>query len=75
MLTRYFGVLSSHSKHRSRVVPMGCDPERFAPPAAKGDQLELRLASTASADCGFGVEPAAPRGKRSRWGWLLRHVF
>ena len=54
---------------------MDCNPERFTPPAAKGDQLELRLASTASADSGFGGEPAAKRRERSRWGWLLRHVF
>ena len=52
---------------------MDWDPERFAPAAAKGDRLELRVASTASADSGFGGEPAAPR--RSRLGWLLRHVF
>ncbi len=57
---RYFGVLSSHSRHRSDVVPAQADPERFAPAPASGDQLELFEAQTQ---------------KRSRWGWLLRHVF
>ena len=59
-MVRYFGVLSSHSRHRSRVVPAQADPKRFAPAPAPGDQLELFETQTQ---------------KRSRWGWLLRHVF
>jgi hypothetical protein len=67
-MVRYFGVLSSHSRHRARVVPKRVDPLRFRSPAAAGDQLEL----------GFGSGDEAGRGsasQRSRWGWLLRHVF
>jgi hypothetical protein len=67
-MVRYFGVLSSHSRHRARVVPKRADPQRFAPPAAAGDQLELGF--TASRD-----EAALRTSRRSRWGWLLRHVF
>ncbi len=59
-MVRYFGVLSSHSRHRSEVVPAQAAPKRFAPAPASGDQLEL-----------FEVQTQ----KRSRWGWLLRHVF
>jgi hypothetical protein len=65
-MVRYFGVLSSHSRHRARVVPKRTDPSRFRPPAAAGDQL------------GFGsadANSAARTSGRSRWGWLLRHVF
>jgi hypothetical protein len=67
-LVRYFGILSSHSRHRARVVPSVVEPSRFAPQAATGDQLELELDSR---DCAAG----APTQGRSRWGWLLRHVF
>jgi hypothetical protein len=42
------------------VVPAEVDPKRFAPAPAPGDQPEL-----------FEV----PTQKRSRWGWLYRHVF
>ena len=67
-MIRYFGVLSSHSRHRARVVPKRLDPSRFRSPEAAGDQLEL----------GFGsgdATTAAQTSGRSRWGWLLRHVF
>jgi hypothetical protein len=67
-MTRYFGVLSSHSRDRSRVVPSVVEPGRFAPEPAVGDQLELNFSSAAGAD-------TAPNHARSRWGWLLRHVF
>jgi len=67
-LVRYFGILSSHSRHRARVVPSVVEPSRFAPQAATGDQLELGLHSR---DCAA----SAPTQGRSRWGWLLRHVF
>ena len=67
-MIRYFGVLSSHSRHRARVVPSVVDPSRFAPEAAPGDQLEFGFGSGASA-------ATAPTQGRSRWGWLLRHVF
>jgi Putative transposase/Transposase zinc-binding domain len=60
-MVRYFGVLSSHSRHRARVVPRQVDPERFAPPAAAGDQLELGYSS--------GETNSAVRTSgRSRWG-------
>lgn len=67
-LVRYFGVLSSHSRHRARVVPARTAPSRFAPPPAAGDQLELELSSGNRA-------ATMPASQRSRWGWLLRHVF
>ena len=41
-LVRYFGVLSSHSKFRSEVVPKPPqDSAVFEPPPASGDQLEF----------------------------------
>jgi hypothetical protein len=62
-LLRYFGVMSSHSKHRADVVPThAADPDAHVAPPAEGDQLPL-----------FGNEP--PRRGRHRWAWLLRHVF
>ncbi len=65
---RYFGVLSSHSTLRERVVPQrtnsGEDTSQ-KPPAAPGDQLELLLGSDKSA------EPS----RRKRWSWMLAHVF
>ena len=67
-MIRYFGVLSSHSRHRARVVPSRLDPSRFKPEPASGDQLNLALDCDASAS-------DRPRPTRSRWGWLLRHVF
>jgi hypothetical protein len=67
-MIRYFGVLSSHSRHRARVVPSVVDPSRFAPAAAPGDQLELGFGSSTSA-------VTTPTRGTSRWGWLLRHVF
>jgi len=72
-MVRYFGVLSSHSSHRAEVVPALVDPARFAPEAAPGDQLALQLEPQ-----GATSEGAAAQRKtsgRSRWGWLLRHVF
>ena len=65
-MVRYFGVLSSHSRHRARVVPSEVDPSRFALEPALGDQLELALDSDAIRET---------RAGRSRWGWLLAHVF
>ena len=67
-MVKYFGVLSSHSRHRARVVPKRIDPLRFAPPAAAGDQLELGFSSGSGA-------ATVPVSRRSRWGWLLGHVF
>jgi hypothetical protein len=66
-MVRDFGVLSSHSSDRSLVVPKPVDADRFRPAPASGDQLVL----------GFdGLEDDALRATgRSRWGWLLRHVF
>jgi hypothetical protein len=40
-MTRYFGVLSSHSAHRHEVVPALAEPERFQAEPAEGDQLAL----------------------------------
>jgi hypothetical protein len=65
-MIRYFGVLSSHSRHRARVVPSSTTRSRFSPEPATGDQLELAWGANTK---------TAPRSKRSRWGWLLRHVF
>ena len=69
-MVRYFGVISSHSRHRARVVPSVVEPSRFAPEAASGDQLELGFGSADSA-----ASASAPSHGRSRWGWLLAHVF
>ena len=69
-MVRYFGVLSSHSCHRAQVVPSRTDSSRFAPEPAVGDQLELALGCD-----GDGGVIGAPKAGRSRWGWLLRHVF
>jgi hypothetical protein len=62
---RYFGVLSSHSRYRARVVPSVVEPSRFAPEAASGAELELGF--------GFGsghssASASASRPGRSRWG-------
>lgn len=62
-LTTYWGVLSSHSSHRQQVVPEFADPGRFRPEPAAGDQLELSF------------DDSDPGRGRSRWGWLLQHVF
>jgi hypothetical protein len=66
-MVSHFGVLSGRSKHRSRVVPQDTDPERFAHRPASGDQLELTFEG--------GNDEAASADRRSRWAWLLRHVF
>ncbi len=63
-LLRYFGVLSSHSSRRRRVVPTPTrDATANKPPPARGDQLEL-----------LGERDDAP-APRNRWAWLLAHVF
>ncbi|MBN1605895.1 MAG: transposase [Polyangiaceae bacterium] len=69
-MIRYFGVLSSHSRHRARVVPSVVEPSRFVPEAVTGDPLELGFGSG-----GSSASALAPRQGRSRWGWLLAHVF
>jgi hypothetical protein len=67
-MVRYFGVLSSHSKLRSRVVPTPKeDPSRYQAPPAPGDQLELGVVRNDN-------DEKKPAG-RKRWAWLLRHVF
>jgi len=65
-MVRYFGVLSSHSAFRSRVVPESPeDTTAYRPPLAQGDQLEL-----------LGEEDdRAPKALRHRWAWLLAHIF
>jgi len=66
-LVRYFGVLSSHSKFRSEVVPKPPqDSAAFKPPPASGDQLEFPKANPQTDDS---------RPSRTRWAWLLAHVF
>jgi len=74
-MVRYFGVLSSHSSHRAEVVPTPAlvDQARFSPVAAPGDQLELGLGLHSVR--GQGVSAQRKTSGRSRWGWLLRHVF
>ena len=66
-LVRYFGVLSSHSKLRSEVVPKPPqDSAAFKPPPASGDQLEIPK---------LKPQPDDTRPSRKRWAWLLAHVF
>jgi hypothetical protein len=69
-MLRYFGVLSSHSAFRSRVVPEPPeDTTAHRPPPAAGDQLELLgEADDCAHDC-------APKAVRHRWSWLLAHIF
>jgi hypothetical protein len=65
-MTRYYGVLSSHSAVRSEVVPhQPLDECAHRPAPAAGDQLQL-----------LG-ELDAHRGtpSRHRWAWLLGRVF
>ena len=65
-MIRYFGVLSSHAKMRSEVVPKPPEDQgRFHPLPAAGDQIALP----------FGEEGAREGVTRKRWAWLLRHVF
>src|SRR5690606_29853616 len=65
-MIRYFGVLSSRSALRSKVVPQPAeDDSAYQPPPAWGDQLELVLTLDDRDD------KPAPR----RWAWLLKHVF
>jgi len=65
-LVRYSGVLSSHSKFRSEVVPKPPqDPAAFTPPPASGDQLEFPKLNNHT----------DTRPSRKRWAWLLAHVF
>jgi hypothetical protein len=66
-MIRYFSVFSSHSAHRHEVVPLLAEPGRFQAEPAEGDQLELEWDDAA----GGGAKSSG----RSRWGWLLRHVF
>jgi hypothetical protein len=65
-MLRYFGVLSSHSSYRSRVVPEAPeDATCHRPPPASGDQLELPGKQD---DC-------SSLTNRYRWAWMLAHVF
>jgi hypothetical protein len=65
-MLRYYGVLSSHSAFRSRVVPEPPeDTTAHRTPPASGDQLEL-LDET---------NDRAPKTVRHRWAWLLAHIF
>jgi hypothetical protein len=62
-LVRYFGILSSHSRHRKEVVPRAPrDPRALRPPPASGDQLEL---------AGLGETEDQEPPRRNRWAWLL----
>lgn len=66
-LLRYFGVLSSHSAFRAEVVPKPpVDTGQSRPPPCQGDQLSL---------LGDSDDEGEPRHARTRWGWLLKHVF
>lgn len=61
-----FGVLSSHSSYRSRVVPEPPDDTTCHRPApAVGDQLDLLDEQD---DC-------SSETPRYRWAWMLAHVF
>jgi Putative transposase/Transposase zinc-binding domain len=65
-MLRYFGVLSSHSAYRARVVPEGSeDTTAHRPPPAAGDQLDLLSEQ----------DDAPPKPTRRRWAWLLAHIF
>jgi hypothetical protein len=65
-MVRYYGVLSSHSAFRSRVVPEPPeDTTALRPPPAQGDQLELLQEE----------DDSSPKAVRHRWAWLLAHIF
>lgn len=65
-MVRYYGVLSSRSSHRARVVPEPPrDSSAHRAPKAPGDQLELLVEQS----------DAPALSARRRWAWLLSHVF
>jgi hypothetical protein len=77
-LLRFFGVLSSHSSLRAEVVPkFEVEPGMFGAEEAAGDQLLLEFPSEERS--GDRADDAPRSGTewrgRTRWGWLLRHVF
>jgi hypothetical protein len=69
-MTRFFGVLSSASKHRPQVVPTPePDPELQTPV-----QLSL-LQPDGTAPAPPPPTDPPPRSGRHPWAWLLRRVF
>jgi hypothetical protein len=72
-MLRYYGVLSSHSKHRAEIVPTPPRDDADKPPPAEGEQLLLpERAQDEDEDDDESVEP---RSSRKRWAFLLRWVF
>jgi hypothetical protein len=68
-LTRYAGVLASHSALRSEIIYKGrADPELLQPQLSLFDNSGLGPAPPAEPD------PAPPSGRKP-WAWLLRRVF
>jgi hypothetical protein len=78
-LLRYFGVLSSHSSYRAEVVPEpAAEPGMFKAEPAVGDQLALPMPGKGGGGGGLfaGADEDRPAWRgRTRWGWLIRHVF
>jgi hypothetical protein len=74
---RYFGVLSSHSSYRAEVVPdFQAEPGMFKAEPAVGDQLGFPLPGKGGGGVGPGADEERPEWPgRTRWGWLIRHVF
>jgi hypothetical protein len=75
-LLRFFGVLSSHSSLRAEVVPkFEEEPGMFEVEAAAGDQLLLALDDAESKLTNSDESSRTEWRGRTRWGWLLKHVF
>ena len=75
-LLRYFGVLSSHSALRAEVVPNPpVDLTQSRPPPCQADPLSLSLLGAEHQGDHEADDDAERRPPRSRWGWLLKHVF
>jgi hypothetical protein len=69
-MTRFFGVLSSASKHRAQVVPTPEPDPELQPPV----QLSL-LQPDGKAPAPPPPPEPPPRSGRHPWAWLLRRVF
>ena len=67
-LTRFHGLLASHSKHRAQIVPL--HPEPLEP-----IQLPLVFLPVYPQLQEPTAEPTTARAGRHPWAWLLKRVF